>query len=354
MDPVPSELAAEVEKLRAETARLEAALAEAVGRQAATSELLKVIGRSTFDLQPVFDTLAANAVRLCEAEHAMVCRFDGQHLRVVATHNISAELKAFVDRNPFAPGRGSGVARAALERRTIHIHDVQSDPEYTYEGQHVAPYRTVLVIPVLRAQELLGVIIIHRHEVRPFTDGQVALMETFADQAAIAIENARLLSELQARNADLTEALEQQTATSEILRVISRSPTDAQPVFDTIVASAARLCEAEFSAVARFEGGLLHLVAVNNMSPEETEAYHSLFPRPPLRDFVIGRAFVDGRPVHVDDVLTDPDYDPQTLEVLQRAAPYRSYLGIPIIRNGVPIGAIGCGRRRLKPFTAVE
>ena len=152
----------------------------------------------------------------------------------------------------------------------------------------------------------------------------------------------------------LAEALEQQTATSEILRVIRRSPTDVQPVFDAIVASAARLCEAEFSAVARFEDGLLHLVAISNMSPAETEAYHSLFPRPPHRNFIIGRAFLDGQPVHVEDVLIDPDYDPRTLEVLQRAATYRSYLGIPIIRNGVPIGAIGCGRREVKPFTAAQ
>ena len=136
--------------------------------------------------------------------------------------------------------------------------------------------------------------------------------------------------------------------------MISRSPSDAQPVFEAIVASAARLCDAEFSAVTRFEGGLLHLVAISNMSPQETAAYHTLFPRSPGRHFAIGRAFVDGRPVHIEDVRTDPDYDPRTLEVLQRAAPYRTYLGIPIMRDGVPIGAIGCGRRRVKPFTPAQ
>src|SRR6266511_6437843 len=152
----------------------------------------------------------------------------------------------------------------------------------------------------------------------------------------------------------LTEALDQQSGTSEILRVISQSPTDAQPVFDAIVASAARLCGADFSAVARFDAGLLHLVAINNMSPAETEAYQTIFPRPPGRHFIIGRAFVDGRPVHVADIDADPDYDPRTREVLQRAAPYRTYLGIPILRDGVPIGAIGCGRREVKPFTAAQ
>src|SRR5215467_8606222 len=212
-------------------------------QQTATSELLKVIGRSTFDLQPVFDTLVENAVRLCAAERAFVFRYDGQLLHVVATHGGSAELLAFVKENPIAPGRHTGTARAALERRTVHIHDVMTDPEYTYGARQVDTIRTVLGIPILRADELLGVFMIFRSEVRPFTDGQIALMETFADQAAIAIENARLLTELQAKNASLTEALEQQTATSDILKAISSSPTDVQPVFDAVASSAARLCE---------------------------------------------------------------------------------------------------------------
>jgi transcriptional regulator with GAF, ATPase, and Fis domain len=176
------------------------------------------------------------------------------------------------------------------------------------------------------------------------------------DDAATDLQQsvAALQRELDRRTAERDEALAQQTATSEILSVISRSPTDVQPVFDAIVGSAGRVCEAEFSAVARFENGLFHLVAIHSMSPEETAAFHSLFPRPPARNFVIGRAFLDGRPVHFEDVLTEPDYDTRTLGLLQSVANYRSFLGVPILREGIPIGVIGCGRREVKPFTATQ
>src|SRR5262249_20469656 len=149
-------------------------LSESLEQQTATSELLKVIGRSTFDLQPVFEALAENAVRLCEAERSFIFRFDGQVLRVVATYNASAELRAFVERNPIVPGRGSATGRAALERRTIHVLDAQADAEYTYGSRQVDPFRTIMTVPILRADELLGVILIYRHEVRPFTDSQIA------------------------------------------------------------------------------------------------------------------------------------------------------------------------------------
>src|SRR5438105_11087330 len=167
-------------------------------------------------------------------------------------------------------------------------------------------------------------------------------------------ENRRLKKELKERTAALNDALEQQTATAGILRVISSSSTDVQPTFNAIVASAAKLCDAEFSAVARFADGLLHLVATNNLSPEEAAAFHSLFPRPALPNFVMGRAFVEGRPAQFGDVLAAPDYDPRTRQVLQSALGYRTFMAVPIFRAGVPIGVVGCARRRVEPFTATQ
>ncbi len=320
----------------------------ALEQQTATSELLKVIGRSTFDLQPVFETLAQNAIRLCGAEQAAIFRFDGQVLRAVATHNLTPDNREFVERNPIVPGRHSGAGRAALERRTIHIHDVQADPDYRY-GAGQLPFRTLLSLPMLRADELLGAISIQRDEVRPFTHSQIALMETFADQAAIAIENARLLSELQARNADLTEALEQQTATSEILRVISSSPTDVQPVFDTIVRSAVQLSGARFGALYRFDGNLLHLVAHHDLTPAALAALQRAYPMRPSRTQVSGRAILDRAVSEIPDVREDADY-PQDMA---SGADWRSLLAVPMLgSDSAPIGVIVIQRSEAGPFAA--
>jgi hypothetical protein len=181
--------------------------------------------------------------------------------------HFSRDDAAVVEQNPIALGRGSASGRAALERRAVHIHDVLADPEFTFlVGQ--LPFRTLLAIPMLRGDELLGVILIRRDEVRPFTDGQIALMETFADQAAIAIENAHLLTELQDKNASRPRSLEQQTATAEILRVISSSPTEIRPVLDTIVASSVRLCDGKFGVVATFDGEMVQPTAFHNYSAD--------------------------------------------------------------------------------------
>jgi GAF domain-containing protein/CheY-like chemotaxis protein len=316
-------------------------------QQTATSELLKVIGRSTFDLQPVFDTLAENAVRLCEAERAFIFRFDGQVLRVVAHSNATEELITWVQQNPIAPGRHSVSARVAVERRTVHVHDVRADSEYTYSLFHMDPYRTSLGVPLLRGEEFLGVILIHRLEVRPFTDSQVALMETFADQAAIAIENARLLSELQTKNADLTDALEQQTATSDILRVISSSPTDGQPVFDAIVRNARRLCDASFSVVFLAEAGQLTLTALDGVNEAGATALRETYPLPVDRGTTSGRAILDRSVIHVEDSWRDAAYT----HPLRDAIALRSILSVPIFRDDLAVGVISVWRGEARPFT---
>jgi class 3 adenylate cyclase len=186
-----------------EVARLTRELNEALEQQAATADVLEVISRSAFDLQAVFETVAESSVRLCGADRAFIFRFDGEFLRMAVAYNASVEFAEWVATHPISPGRHSGSARAALERRTIHVPDVLADPEYTYGAKDVEPIRTVLGVPILKGDDLLGVMMIYHLEVRPFTDKQIALVETFADQAAIAIENVRLLEELRERTNQL-------------------------------------------------------------------------------------------------------------------------------------------------------
>jgi len=310
----------------------------ALEQQTATSELLKVIGRSTFDLQPVFETLAENAVRLCEAHQAFIFRFDGQLLRVVATHNISPELRAFFDGNPFAPGRGSVAGRAALDRRSIHIDDVRTDPEYTWGARQVDPIRTVLTIPMLRAGEVLGVIGVNRLEVRPFSDNQIALLETFADQAAIAIENARLFNETK-------EALDQQTATGEILRVIASSPTDLEPVFESIVRSAARVCDATDATLSVAEGREYRVAAHCGPIP----LLRPVGARFPIgAGTVMGRSILEGRAFHVEDLSITEDF-PEGQRIARELG-QRTTLCVPLLREGAPIGTIMLRRTEARRF----
>src|SRR4029434_44075 len=228
----------------------------------ATSEVLKVISRSVFDLQPVLETLVENATKLCKAETGFISRPDRELLRIEVHWGSSPQLMAFYKQHPVAPTRGSLIGRTFLERRTVHIEDVLADPEYEWwESQKAGNYRTMLGVPLLRAGVPLGIIGMWREEVRPFTDKEIELVTTFADQAVIAIENVRLLKELQDRNDQLTESLEQQTATSEILAVIASSPTDVQPVLDVVAESAARLCDATDAAIWHADGENLQSVA---------------------------------------------------------------------------------------------
>jgi signal transduction histidine kinase len=323
---------------------------EALDRQTATSEVLKVISRSTFDLQPVLETLIESAVRLCGANSGLVYRQDGDLYRVVVACGTTPAFVELAKKYPMGLNRQSATGRAILDRRVVHIPDFALDPEYKWAGQEGAedPNPTILAVPMLREATVIGVLTVQRTEVRPFTDKQIELVTTFADQAVIAIENVRLFQELEARNHDLTEALEQQTATGEILRVISSSPTDVQPVFDAIVKSAVRLCGAFIGDVYRFDGELIHFVAQHNFTPEAQEITRRLFPAPPNRNSATARSILDSAVVHIPDVHGDPEYRTQDWA---SAAGIRSVLSVPMLRDGTTIGAITVARLEAGPFS---
>ena len=339
-------------------AEITTALSESIEQQTATSEVLKAISRSTFDLQPVLDTLIENATRLCGAEHGHIYRFDGELLQRAAGYGSSPEHVELRRRQPVRLWRGSLTGRAALDRRVVHVPDVLADPEFgELESQRLLGVRTGLSVPLLKEEVLIGVLAIWRTEVRPFTDKQIELVTTFADQAVIAIENVRLFTELQEKNralteahAQVTESLEQQTATSQILRVISSSPTDVQPVFDAIAASAVTLCEALNGGVFRFDGSLIHLVAHHNWSPDELEAIRHFFPIPPGRGSVTARAILTGAVAYVLDPATDPEF----VSGISVQAGLRTTLSVPMLRDGNPIGAITVTRREVKPFSDTQ
>src|SRR5512143_813755 len=258
---------------------------EAQERQTATAEVLKVISRSSVDLDSVLDTLVQTVARLCRADQVYMFHLRHDLWHLIADYGLSAETGEFFETHPFTPGRGSTSGRAALERRAVLIPDVLQDPEYTLsEGQEIAGYRTTLGIPLLREDTLIGVYSITRTRVEPFTDKEIELATSFADQAVIAIENARLFDELRQRTDDLTESLEYQTATGEILGVISKSPTKVQPVFDNIATNAFRLCNANWSGVLLYDGEKIELAALHNLSDSsDAEALRQSFPRKPSR-----------------------------------------------------------------------
>jgi len=323
-------------------------LSESLEQQTATSKVLEVISRSAFDLNAVFETVAESSVRLCGADRAFVLRFDGELLRLVVAYNVPQEMKEFVERNPVRPGRYSASARAALERRTIHIPDCLADPEYTYGVKDVGPIRTNLAVPILKGDDLLGVMLIYHLEVRPFTDKQIALVETFADQAAIAIENVRLFEAEQQRTRELTESLEQQTATSNVLEVISRSAFDLQAVFDTVVESSARLCGADMARanIYRFDGELLRIVSTVNV-PQKVREWLEQHPIRPGGHGGTARAALERRTIHIPDVLADRDYSFGAKAV----EPYRTILGVPILKGDDLLGVILIYLLEVRPFT---
>ena len=325
-----------------ENTRLLKELRELLLQQTATAEVLKVISRSAFDLQAVLDTLVKSATQLCEADIGQIARRNEAGVFQMQAHfGFSTELKDEVERIAFKPGRGGIIGRALLERTTIQIVDAETDPEYKFsKSQSLGGYHSMIGTPLLREGTPIGAFGLARKVVRPFTDMQMALLTTFADQAAIAIENTRLLNELR-------ESLQQQTATADLLKVISQSTFQLQPVFDAIARTASRLCNAEFAVFLMFREGKLHLVASNNAT-DAVIKYASEHPIAPGRDFLVGRTFVEGNTVHIPDCLADPEY---ALHEYQAIGRYRSMLGVPLLREGTPIGVIGLLRTVVMPFT---
>ncbi|PLU65993.1 histidine kinase, partial [Sinorhizobium medicae] len=320
-------------------------LVEAIEQQTATSEILRVISTSPSDVQPVFDAIAENAARLCAAEFCFVFRFDEERLHPVAYHGVSRQgIEAVRAKFPQQPSRGNVTGRAFISGAIEQIPDVFADPEYQMLSlAKIVRYRSAIGVPLMRKGRPIGSLAVTRRQIGPFPERQVELLQTFADQAVIAIENARLFEEAQAHNREIMEALEQQTATSGILRVISTSPTDVQPVFDMIALSAARLCSAQFCHVFRYDGQRLHFVAYHRLEPEGVEAVRALFPSTPDRGSAAGRSILSGSVVQILDRLIDPEYEAHTTLGAQ-SANYRSLVAVPILRNRDPIGTIVVAR----------
>jgi signal transduction histidine kinase/putative methionine-R-sulfoxide reductase with GAF domain len=321
-------------------------LTEALEQQTATSEILRVIASSPTDIQPVLDVVAANAARLCESDDAVIRRLDGDKLRRVAHYG---SLPTVSEDEQLVVGRAVVMGRAVLDRETIHVHDVTSEMITEYPDtkglQNQTGTRTILVTPLLREGVPIGVIVMRRTEVRPFTEKQIALLKTFADQAVIAIENVRLFNELDTRNRQLTEALEQQTATSEILRVIASSPTDIQPVLNVVVESAARLCNAADALIWRVDDDVIKPVAVYGTMPAPA------MPLPLTRATPSGRAVIDQQTVHVHDMEAVIETEFPDARARTKVTGTRTLLATPLVREGLPIGTIMIRRTEVRPFT---
>jgi PAS domain S-box-containing protein len=316
-------------------------LTESLQQQTATADVLKIISRSSVDLETVLDTLVETVTRLCRADFAAMYRRRDEMHHLVASYGLSAEAKEFFRTHAVARGRGTVSGRVELERRAVHIADTLQDPEYTFrDGQKIGGYRTLLGIPLLRGEELIGHFNIARTRVEPFTNKEVELATSFADQAVIAIENARLFDELR-------QSLQQQTATADVLKVISRSTFDLGSVLQTLVESAAHLCEADKATITRQAGKLFYRAESYGFTEEFMDHLRTI-PIKPERGSASGRVLLEGRPIHILDVQSDPEY---ALVEEAKWGGYRTGLAIPILRERVPIGVLSLVRSEVRPFT---
>ncbi len=328
-------------------------LTESLQQQTATANVLKVISRSTFDLQIVLDTLVESAAVLCEADMAGIVRPKGAAYNWVASYGFSADFREHAMKIPLMPGRELVVGRALLEGRSVQIADVLADPEYGYlETQRLGGYRTVLCVPLLRAGSPIGVIFLSRQIVRPFTDKEVELVTTFADQAVIAIENVRLFDEVQARTEELTELLEQQTATSEVLKVISSSRGDLEPVFQAMLENATRICQAKFATLFRIQNGNVQLASALGVPPAFAEAWQRGNLRPGPQN-AVSRTFASGKTLQIVDYKADAAYlerDPLAVAGVDLCG-IRTLVVVPMRKDDDLIGLIGVFRDEVRPFT---
>ena len=319
-----------------ENTRLLNELRESLQQQTATADVLKVISRSTFDLQAVLNTLAESAACLCDADHAWLFRREGDIYRWAASYGHSKEeherIKQHMLTQQISPGRASVIGRTVLKGQPVQIADVLADPEYELgKAQKIARFRTLLGAPLLREGVPIGAIGLQRTDVRPFTDKQIELLTTFADQAVIAIENTRLFDEVQARTEELSESLRQQTTTAEVLKTISRTAFDLQRVLETLLENAVHLCGAKHGMIFRYDGEFCRAAADYNNPPGLLE----LWQRTPIRagrQTATGRALLELRPVQITDAQADPEYNfPEALKLQS----FRTVLAVPLLREGV-------------------
>ncbi len=328
---------------------------EALEQLSAASKVLKVISSSPGDLKPVFEAILENATRICEASFGNLALFDGRHLRMVAMHRAPKAFEELRRRNPVIPLSGTPLARLFETKRAIHIRDLAAEEPYASSAvAKLAGGRTFIGVPMFKENDLIGAIAIYRQEVCPFTDKQIELLKNFAAQAVIAIENTRLLNELRQRTDDLSESLEQQTATSEVLRVISSSPGELQPVFDAILANAVRLCEAKFGVLWLAETNGFRSVALHGAPPALAEARRR---EPFVASFGlnsgVGRVMKTKQVLHIEDYRQDLGYlerDPRVVSLVERGGA-RTVVITPLLKDAEAIGTLIIYRQEVRPFT---